>query len=61
MPKKNIDIREAIKKANFPQWMIADRMGVTDTTFSRWLRKELAEDKKQEIFNLIKEIKQEIQ
>ena len=45
----NIAIREAIKESGFKHWQIADMIGVADTTFCRMLRRELPEDKKQEI------------
>lgn len=45
----NIEIREAIKESGFKHWQIADMIGIADTTFCRMLRRELTEDKKQEI------------
>ena len=45
----NIEIREAIKESGFKHWQIADMIGIADTTFCRMLRRELPEDKKQEI------------
>ena len=45
----NIGIREAIKESGFKHWQIADMIGIADTTFCRMLRRELPEDKKQEI------------
>ena len=45
----NIEIREAIKESGFKHWQIADIIGIADTTFCRMLRRELPEDKKQEI------------
>lgn len=45
----NIEIREAIKESGFKHWQIADMIGIADTTFCRILRRELPEDKKQEI------------
>ena len=45
----NIEIREAIKESDFKHWQIADMIGIADTTFCRMLRRELPEDKKQEI------------
>jgi hypothetical protein len=59
MTKRNIDIREAIQASGFNHWLIAERMGVNDTTFSRWLRKELSHEKKQKILQVIEELKQE--
>lgn len=58
MSKKNIDIREAIKNSGFPYWAVAERLGITDSTFSKWLRKELSEEKKQKILGAIEELKQ---
>lgn len=45
----NIEIREAIKESGFKHWQIADMIGIADTTFCWMLRRELPEDKKQEI------------
>lgn len=45
----NIEIREAIKESGLKHWQIADMIGIADTTFCRMLRRELPEDKKQEI------------
>lgn len=59
MTKRNIDIREAIQDAGFNHWMIAERMGVNDTTFSRWLRQEMPPEKKQKVLQAIEELKQE--
>lgn len=49
----NTDIREAIKKAGLRQWMIADKMGMSETTFCRILRKELSEEQKKEILEVV--------
>lgn len=59
MPKCNLDIRDAVKSSGFTLWMVADRLGITDATFSRWLRKELPDSKKQEVFKAVEELKQE--
>lgn len=53
----NIEIREAIKKSGLRHWQIADMIGVADTTFCRMLRRELPEDKKQEILTVIQAAK----
>lgn len=53
---RNTDIREASKVANVKLWKIAERLGVTDATFSRKLRKELSENEKQEIISIIQEL-----
>ena len=53
----NIEIREAIKESGFKHWQVADMIGVADTTFCRMLRRELSEDKKQEILKTIQAAK----
>ena len=53
----NIEIREAIKESGLRHWQIADMIGVADTTFCRMLRRELPEDKKQEILTVIQAAK----
>lgn len=40
------------------KWKIADQIGIVDTTFSKWLRKELPEDKKQLILEAIEKLSQ---
>jgi hypothetical protein len=57
LTKCNLDIRQHIKNEGLPFWAVADRLGIADTTFSKWLRKELPEEKKQEILKVIDEIK----
>lgn len=49
----NKTIREAIRNSGFYQWQIADEMGISDITLSRWLRKELPQDKQREVFEAI--------
>lgn len=53
----NIEIRKAIKESGFKHWQIADIIGVADTTFCRMLRRELPEDRKQEILIAIQAAK----
>ena len=55
--KCNLDIRQKIKESGFTYWMVADRLGIADTTFSRWLRKELPKEKKAMILNAIEELR----
>lgn len=53
MVKKNLDIRRAIENANVPYWQVAAKIGITDSTFSRWLRFELPESKKRLVYKAI--------
>lgn len=52
----NLDIREEIKNAGVCNWHIANRMGVNDSTFSRWLRTEMSEERKTKIRQIIAEL-----
>jgi predicted XRE-type DNA-binding protein len=60
MEKKNIDVRQAIKQAGLKQWIIADRIGVSEATFTRKLRQELPDKEKQAIYKAIKEVREEL-
>lgn len=57
MEKCNQDIRNLIAKEGLKYWIVADGLGVNDTTFSKWLRKELDPLKKKEIREVIRKIK----
>lgn len=52
----NKDIREYAKKHNVKLWQIATGLHITDGNFSRKLRFELSEEKKQQIYNIIDEL-----
>jgi ribosome-binding protein aMBF1 (putative translation factor) len=41
MENNNQNIRKAIEKANLKYWQVADEIGISDTTFSKWLRHDL--------------------
>ena len=56
MTTKNIDIRERAKASGLKLWQIADKLGVTDGTFSKKLRKELSESEKVRVFEIIAEL-----
>lgn len=49
-------LRELARNHNIKLWQIAERIGVSDTTFSKMLRRELSDDKKNLIINTINEI-----
>ena len=54
--KPNTDIRAAIKKSKLCQYQVAEKIGISEFTFVRWLRKELTEERKRQIFAAIKEL-----
>ena len=59
MAQPNQTIRRTAAAAGVKLWQIADRMGYTDSYFSRLLRKELPKDKQAEILRIIAELEQE--
>lgn len=61
MAKANLDIRKAASDLNIPLWRIADRYGITDSNFSRLLRKELPEEKRNMVLKIIADLKAETQ
>lgn len=51
----NTDIRMEIMKRGLKNYQVAEFVGVTETTFSKWLRTELPTEKKQQILTAINE------
>lgn len=52
----NKDIREYAKKKGVRLWQIANELHVNEGNFSRKLRHELQEEKKQQIYKIIDEL-----
>jgi len=57
--KKNSDVRREIKEAGLCHWEVGERLGLNDGNFSRLLRRELAEDNKEIIRQIISQLKKE--
>lgn len=55
----NADIRNEAKRKSVRLWEIADKMGVSDQTITKRLRKELNTSEKEIYFNLIQQISAE--
>ncbi|WP_142301029.1 helix-turn-helix domain-containing protein [Bacillus sp. 7884-1] len=55
MLNRNQDIKEA--KKDVPDWAIAEKLGISENSFYRWIRKELTIEKKVMIMQAIKELK----
>ncbi len=45
----NLDIRSEIKASGVFHWQVAEALGVSEVTFCRMLRRELPENRKNEI------------
>lgn len=56
----NQDIRYEILASGLKLWQIAEALGITDSTFSRKLRKELPETEKERIRTIINEYRKEV-
>ena len=54
-----MNIKKKIKESNLKQWQIAEAMGISEFTLSRWLRRpeKLDKDKKEKIEAAIRNIK----
>lgn len=57
--RANLDIRAKVKGAGVKLWEIADKLGITDSHFSRKLRHELPQAEKDRIFSIVEEIAKE--
>lgn len=57
MSGANTDIREKARSNNVFLWQIAEKLNITDATFSRKLRVELSKDEKTKIFSIIDSLK----
>ena len=55
----NLEIRTAIKKSRLFNYEVADGLGMSETYFSRKLRKELPEEEKQKILEVIEKLSKE--
>lgn len=51
---KNFEIKLALFRSGIKQWELADRLGVSESKLSRMLRKDLTDDQKQVILEIIK-------
>ena len=50
---KNVELRDAMQNSGLFQWQIAERIGVSEATFSRMLRHELPPEQKAAILRVI--------
>lgn len=59
MKINNQEIRTEIFKNGLKLWQVGLAIGLNDGNFSRLLRKELTKEKKDEIYEIIKVLKEE--
>ena len=56
---KNQDVRADMKIKQIRQWEVAEKLGISEFTLSRWMRKELSGVKKEQINQVMKRIMEE--
>ena len=56
---ENIQIRMAAREAHIALWKIAQMVGISEPTLTRWLRVELSQEKKVRILQAIEQLKRE--
>ena len=52
-------IRLKARNKRIPLWEIAERIGISEATISRWLRVQLSEEKESRILKAMEEITEE--
>lgn len=57
---KNQAIRAKAATCGICLWQIAEKLGITDSTFSRKLRRELPQEEQERILSIIDEISKEV-
>lgn len=53
---KNQEIRMAAAHSGVKLWQVAEKLGITDSTLSRKLRKEFAPETKERVLSIIQEL-----
>ena len=53
----NKQIREVMRDNNIYMWQVAKKLNVNETSFCKWFREELSEERKQQVMSAIEEIK----
>ena len=59
MAKANLDLRDRAIRADLTQWKIADALNIREGDYSRMLRKELSQERKQKIFEVMDRLEAE--
>ena len=54
---ENLDVKNAIEKANLYQWQIADELNISEFTLCRKFRHELSDKEKEKILFAIEKLK----
>ncbi|MFC4771055.1 MULTISPECIES: hypothetical protein [Enterococcus] len=57
--KANKDLRELIYTERLKNWQVADKIGISDSRFSVWLRTPLNEERRLKVITAINDLKKE--
>lgn len=60
MPRKNEDVRTLAKKKGVSFWQIAQKLDISEWTFTRWLRYDLEPERREAIMTAIDTIAEEL-
>lgn len=52
----NQKIKEMMKQNNIYMWQVAKKLNVNETSFCKWFREPLSEQRKQQILSAVNEI-----
>lgn len=55
----NAEVRQSIAENRLLKWEVAEKIGITDSQFSRWLRRELPPDKRERVLQAIEQLSKE--
>ncbi|MFI3684248.1 hypothetical protein VBH15_04745 [Vagococcus fluvialis] len=58
--KANEEIRMSIAINRFKNWEVAQKIGISDSRFSVWLRTPLNDEREKRVLNAIEELKREV-
>ena len=56
----NKNIRELIFSENLKMWQVAEKVGISASQFSVWLRTPLNDERKERVLTAIDELKKEV-
>lgn len=57
---ENQKLRKAARAAFVPLWKVAEELGISEPTLTRWLRVPLPEEKEKAIMEAIQKLEQEV-
>lgn len=57
---KNKEVRTRIKQARLMNWEVAEKVGISDSRFSVWLRTPLSDERKERVLKAIDELTKEL-